>query len=80
MPHGLQRSSTAFPAAPSGLRGYAGVADDAIVYRGVRVSPRQLTIAIAGAGRNAWRELWLLLSGESKWKLASMPKPRWSCR
>ncbi len=49
---------------------YARVADDAIVYQGQRLSPRQLTIAIAGDGHNAWRELWLLLPGESKWKLA----------
>ena len=47
---------------------YARVVGDAIVYQGQRVSPRQLTMAIAGEGRNAWRDLWLLLPGESAWK------------
>lgn len=51
---------------------YARVVGDAIVYQGRRVSPRQLTMAIAGDGRNAWRDIWLLLPGESKWKVASL--------
>ncbi|HZV66271.1 MAG TPA: hypothetical protein VFG03_15300 [Telluria sp.] len=51
---------------------YARVLEDAIVYQGQRLSPRQLTIAIAGDGHNAWRELWLLLPGESTWKLACL--------
>jgi hypothetical protein len=51
---------------------YARVEGDAIVYRGQRVSPRQMAIALAGGGHNAWREFWILLPGESKWKNASL--------
>jgi hypothetical protein len=49
---------------------YASVVGDAIIYQGCKVSPRQLTIAIAGEGRNAWRDLSIRLPGQSKWKPA----------
>ena len=51
---------------------YARVEGDAIVYQGQRVSPRQMAIAIAGGGHNAWRETWVLLPGETKWRPASL--------
>lgn len=51
---------------------YARVEGDAIVYQGQRVSPRQMAIAVAGGGHNAWRECWILLPGESKWRPAAL--------
>lgn len=51
---------------------HARVEGDAIVYQGQSVSPRQMAVAVAGEGRNAWRELWILLAGETKWKPASL--------
>ncbi|PWF54672.1 hypothetical protein C7C56_005815 [Massilia glaciei] len=50
---------------------YARVEGDEIVYQGRPVSPRQLTLAIAGDGRNAWRDLWIRFPGETKWKTAA---------
>lgn len=49
---------------------HARVTGDAIDFRGCRVSPRQLTLAIAGEGRNAWRDLSLRLPGESHFRPA----------
>lgn len=49
---------------------HARVTGDAIVYRGRRVSPRQLTLAVAGDGRNAWRDLSLRLPGEAHFRPA----------
>lgn len=49
---------------------HACVTGDAIVYRGRRVSPRQLTLAIAGDGRNAWRDLSLRLPGQAHFRPA----------
>jgi hypothetical protein len=51
---------------------YARVEGDNIVYQGQRMSPRQMAIAIAGDGHNAWRELAILLPGETRWKPASL--------
>lgn len=51
--------------------GRARVCGDHIMYQGRRVSPRGLTLAIAGGGRNAWRDLWLRMPGEIDVKLAS---------
>ena len=51
--------------------GRARVCGDYIIYQGRRVSPRGLTLAIAGDGRNAWRDLWLRMPGEIDFKLAS---------
>ncbi|MES2323994.1 MAG: hypothetical protein V4633_17185 [Pseudomonadota bacterium] len=47
---------------------YARVEGDDIVFEGRSVSPRGMTIAIAGERRNAWRGLWLMLPGERFWK------------
>lgn len=49
---------------------YARVEGDDIVFQGRSVSPRGMTLAIAGEGRNAWRDLWLQLPGERYWKQA----------
>ncbi|MES3025124.1 MAG: hypothetical protein V4857_26415 [Pseudomonadota bacterium] len=49
---------------------YAAVTGDAIMYEGRSVSPRQLTLAIAGQGRNAWRDLWIRFPGDASWKCA----------
>ncbi|PWF55421.1 hypothetical protein C7C56_001955 [Massilia glaciei] len=49
---------------------YARVTGDHIKYEGRALSPRQFTLAVAGGGRNAWRELWVLLPGERIWKSA----------
>ncbi|HEX9173606.1 MAG TPA: hypothetical protein VF861_13180 [Telluria sp.] len=51
---------------------YARVEGDSIRYQGQRVSPRQLTIAIAGDGHNAWRELWIRLPTATRWQPASL--------
>jgi hypothetical protein len=41
------------------------------MYQGRRVSPRGLTLAIAGEGRNAWRDLWIRFPGERHFKGAN---------
>lgn len=51
---------------------HARVNGDSIVYQGHRVSPRQLTLAVAGNGRNAWRDLSLRLPGEKRFQRASL--------
>lgn len=50
--------------------GHARVCGDDIIYNGRRVSPRGLTLAIAGDGRNAWRDLWLRMPGEIDFRQA----------
>jgi hypothetical protein len=49
---------------------YARVIGDDIIFQGRSVSPRGMTLAIAGDGRNAWRDLWIKFPGESTWKIA----------
>ena len=49
---------------------YAEIIGDELMYRGRAVSPRQLTIAIAGDGRNAWRDLWICRPGDKNWSAA----------
>ena len=44
---------------------HARVVGDDIVYNGRKVSPRGMTLAIAGEGRNAWRDLYLKFPGEA---------------
>ncbi len=51
---------------------YADVVGDDLIYQGHAVSPRQWTIAIAGDGRNAWRDLWVRRPGEKNWTIASV--------
>jgi hypothetical protein len=50
----------------------AEVVGDAIVFRGARVSPRGMTLAVAGDGRNAWRDLHVMLPGARYWRRASL--------
>jgi hypothetical protein len=49
----------------------ARVIGDQIIFRGAPVSPRALTLAVAGEGRNAWRDLLLKFPGERHWKRAN---------
>jgi hypothetical protein len=49
---------------------YGHVTGDDIIFEGRSVSPRGMTLAIAGDGRNAWRDLWIKLPGERTWKTA----------
>jgi hypothetical protein len=51
---------------------HARVVGDYIEYEGRRVSPRQMTIAVAGSGHNAWRALWVRLPHDGKWRPASL--------
>ncbi len=51
---------------------HARVCGDDIIYQGRRISPRGLTLALAGDGRNAWRDVWLRLPGEIDFKPASL--------
>ncbi|NYE60700.1 hypothetical protein FHW58_001852 [Duganella sp. 1224] len=46
---------------------YAKVIGDKLIFRQRPTSPRGMTLAIAGDGRNAWRDLWLLLPDERYW-------------
>ncbi len=46
---------------------FARVVGDQLIYGGASVSPRAMTLAIAGDGRNAWRDLWLRMPGERDW-------------
>lgn len=49
----------------------AEVVGDDLIYRGRPVSPHQLTQAVAGDGRNAWRDLWIRFPGEKNWACAA---------
>jgi hypothetical protein len=55
----------------AGTKHYARVVGDNIIYAGRSVSPRGMTLAVAGDGRNAWRDLWIRLPGERNWKSAT---------
>lgn len=55
---------------------YAEVVGDELFYHGRAVSPRQLTLAVAGDGRNAWRDLWIRRPGEKDWTVASLLRRR----
>lgn len=50
---------------------HARVVANDIMFEGRSVSPRGMTLAIAGEGRNAWRDLRIRLPGERGWKRAS---------
>jgi hypothetical protein len=51
---------------------FASVSGGAIVYQGERMSPRQFTQAVAGDGRNAWRDLWVRMPTEKSWTRAQL--------
>ncbi len=50
---------------------HARVIGDDLMYGYRRVSPRGMTLAIAGDGRNAWRDLWIRMPGEKYFLPAS---------
>ena len=52
----------------------AHVRGDTLFYGERPVSPRQMTVAVAGPGYNAWRTLWVLLPGLTRWQ------PAWRLR
>lgn len=56
----------------TGASCYARVVGEHIVHESQRVSPRQFCVAVLGSGRNAWRDVWILLPGELKWRPASL--------
>jgi hypothetical protein len=49
---------------------YADVTDDQFTFSGYPSSPRQMTISVAGPGRNAWRDLWVRRPGDRDWMQA----------
>ncbi|KQV53740.1 MULTISPECIES: hypothetical protein [unclassified Duganella] len=49
---------------------HATVDGDHIHHNGAEVSPAQLVNQLAGCTRNAWKHVWLLLPGETRWQLA----------
>jgi hypothetical protein len=49
---------------------HARVCGDQIIFGGRPVSPRGMTVAIAGEGRNAWRDLSLRLPGQRYFRAA----------
>ncbi|MET0855798.1 MAG: hypothetical protein ABWY27_03525 [Telluria sp.] len=54
----------------------ARVAGAGIFYQARQVSPRQFTLAVAGDGRNAWRDLSLRLPGETQFLPAGLLRRR----
>ncbi|MYM39352.1 hypothetical protein [Duganella qianjiadongensis] len=60
------------------LQGYhfAQVEGDQLVFGQRAVTPRGMTQAISGDGRNAWRDLWLRMPGERQWINAGLLRSR----
>jgi len=54
----------------------AEVIGDDLMYQGQPVSPHQMTQAVAGDGRNAWRDLWIRFPGEKNWACAAQLRAR----
>jgi hypothetical protein len=50
---------------------HAHVEGDEILFEGRSVSPRGMMVAVAGEGRNAWRDLSLRMPGAQCWKRAN---------
>ena len=48
---------------------HAAVVGDHIIFDGKAVSPASLVNQLAATRRNAWDHIWLLLPGETKWRL-----------
>jgi hypothetical protein len=55
---------------------HAIVEGDSIIFDRRSVSPSEFANAFGGAVRNAWKVIWVLLPGESDWKLASTLRQR----
>ena len=49
---------------------YADVQEEQFRFGGCATSPRQMTVAIAGPGRNAWMDLWVRQPGARDWTQA----------
>jgi hypothetical protein len=55
-----------------GGRSYdATIEGDELIFEGRAMSPRQMTLSVAGKGYNAWRALWVLLPGAMRWRPAA---------
>ena len=65
LPHGTELRMTS-----SRHTAYARVVGDNIMYEEFKVSPRGFTLAVAGEGRNAWRDLWIKWPGQRHWRSA----------
>ncbi|MYM85106.1 hypothetical protein GTP44_24570 [Duganella sp. FT50W] len=50
----------------------ATIVGDALIYEGQAVSPHQMAKQAVGDGRNAWREIWVLLPGHRNWTNAAL--------
>lgn len=46
---------------------YADVVEERFRFRSYATSPRQMTVVVAGPGRNAWIDLWVRRPGEREW-------------
>lgn len=57
---------------------FARVIGDQLMYGARAVTPRGMTLAIAGDGRNAWRDLWIRMPGERQWCNAGLLRSRQS--
>ena len=55
---------------------HARVDGNAILHEGRPVSPREFTLAVAGNGRNAWRDLWVRFPGQRSWIRAMVLRRR----
>lgn len=55
---------------------WAKIVGDELIYRDRSVSPHQMAQEVAGDGRNAWRDLWILLPGEKNWTCAAKLRAR----
>jgi len=55
---------------------FAQVQGDQLVFGQRAVTPRGMTLAIAGDGRNAWRDLWIRMPGERQWINAGLLRSR----
>lgn len=49
---------------------HAAVVGDQIIFNGEAVTPASLVNQAAATRRNAWKHIWLLMPGETKWQLA----------
>lgn len=75
-PNGYRWKSLFLPEGSRLRMHWGGESFDALVqgselmFKGAAVSPRQMTLDVAGTGYNAWRALWVLLPGAARWKQA----------
>jgi hypothetical protein len=50
----------------------ANIVGDDLIYKDKAVSPNQMAVKVAGDGRNAWREIWVLPPGQKQWANAAI--------